>query len=66
MTQKTMINGEPMSPLLETTLAVEQFLNENYCFRRNVLNGKVEFVTHPDSLTWRFASFVATSNNPRL
>ena len=61
-----MIKGEAMNALLETTLAVEQFLNENYCFRRNVLNGKVEFVTHPDSLTWRFASFVATSNNPRL
>ena len=64
MTQKPMINGEAMNALLETTLAVEQFLNENYSFRRNVLNGKVEFVTHPDSLTWRFASFVATTNNP--
>ena len=53
MTQKTMINGESMSPLLETTLVVEQFLNENYCFRRNVLNGKVEFATKSDSLTWR-------------
>ena len=53
MTQKTMINGESMSPLLETTLVVEQFLNENYCFHRNVLNGKVEFATKSDSLTWR-------------
>ena len=32
-----------MNAALETTLAVELFLNENYCFRRNVLNGKVEF-----------------------
>ena len=53
MTQKPMINGEAMNALLETTLAVEQFLNENYSFRRNVLNGKVEFVTQSDSLTWR-------------
>ena len=28
-------------------LAVEQFLQDNYLFRRNVLNGKVEFVTLP-------------------
>ena len=31
----------------ETTLAIEQFLNDNYLFRRNVLNGKVEFATKP-------------------
>ena len=31
----------------ETTLAIEQFLNDNYLFRRNVLNGKVEFLTKP-------------------
>ncbi|SHK33277.1 hypothetical protein SAMN05216463_10213 [Xylanibacter ruminicola] len=28
----------------EVTLAIEQFLMENYHFRRNTLNGKVEFV----------------------
>ena len=28
-------------------LAAEQFLQDNYLFRRNVLNGKVEFVTLP-------------------
>ena len=28
-------------------LAVEQFLKNNYLFRRNVLNGKVEYVTLP-------------------
>ena len=31
----------------ETTLAIEQFLNDNYLFRRNVLNGKVEFLDKP-------------------
>ena len=29
------------------TLAIELFLNENYRFRRNILNGKVEFATLP-------------------
>ena len=32
----------------ETTLAIELFLNENYLFRRNVLNGKVEFLDKPN------------------
>ena len=30
-----------LSASLEATLAVEMFLNENYRFRRNTLNGKV-------------------------
>ena len=38
-----------MNAALETTLAVELFLNENYCFRRNVLNGKVEFTMKSDN-----------------
>ena len=39
------MNGEAVEASLETTLAIEQFLNDNYRFRRNVLNGKVEFAT---------------------
>ena len=39
------MNGEAVEASLETTLAIEQFLNDNYRFRRNVLNGKVEFTT---------------------
>ena len=31
----------------EATLAIELFLNENYRFRRNTLNGKVEFQAKP-------------------
>ena len=31
----------------EGTLVIEQFLVENYRFRRNILNGKVEFATLP-------------------
>ena len=30
-------------------LAVEQFLQNNYLFRRNVLSGKIEFATLPRS-----------------
>ena len=44
---KTKNNGEMLDASLETTLAVELFLNENYLFRRNVLNGKVEFLAEP-------------------
>ena len=36
-----------MNASTEGMLAVEQFLNDNYLFRRNVLNGKVEFSTKP-------------------
>ena len=31
----------------EGTLAIELFLMENYRFRRNILNGKVEFAILP-------------------
>ena len=37
-----LIIGEELDASLETTLAIEQFLSENYRFRRNLLNGKVE------------------------
>lgn len=37
------INGESLVVSQQNTLAVELFLKENYQFRRNVLNGKVEF-----------------------
>ena len=40
-------NGGAMDASQETTLAIELFLNENYLFRRNVLNGKVEFLDKP-------------------
>ncbi len=44
MNNKPLINGEAVDDSLETTLAIEQFLNDNYLFRRNVLSGKVEFL----------------------
>jgi len=39
------LNGEAKEASLKELLAAELFLNENYQFRRNVLNGKVEYVT---------------------
>ena len=40
-------NGEALAASQEATLVIELFLNENYRFRRNVLNGKVEFAIMP-------------------
>ena len=42
MEKQQLIHEDDMTSALETTLAVELFLNENYSFRRNVLNGKVD------------------------
>ena len=39
--------GEALAASQEVTLVIEQFLNENYRFRRNVLNRKVEFAILP-------------------
>ena len=47
MSKKNLMIGGAMNASLETTLVIEQFLNDNYLFRRNVLNGKVEFSTKP-------------------
>ncbi len=43
MSEKLLVNGEAMNASLEGLLAAEQFLNDHYLFRRNVLSGKVEF-----------------------
>ena len=47
MSEKLTINGEAMNASLEGLLAVEQFLNDRYLFRRNVLSGKAEFAGKP-------------------
>ena len=44
MKKNFVINGETVNDSLEGTLAVIEFLNENYQFRFNVLNGNVEFL----------------------
>ena len=45
--EKTIQNGrgQTVNAPIESMLIIEQFLSENYLFRRNALNGKVEFVT---------------------
>ena len=43
MTENCVTISEANNASQEATLAIELFLNENYRFRRNVLNGKVEF-----------------------
>ena len=43
------INGEAVAASQEGLLVIELFLNDNYRFRRNVLNGKVEFMTLPEA-----------------
>ena len=47
MSQNLLIHGEAVNATFEGMLAVEQFLNDKYLFRRNVLNGKVEFSKKP-------------------
>ena len=34
---------QPQNVQISSVLIIEQFLTDNYLFRRNVLNGKVEF-----------------------
>ncbi len=47
MSKELLIHGEAMNASLQGMLAVEQFLQDRYLFRRNMLNGKVEFSTKP-------------------
>ena len=48
MSKDLLIHGAAINAPLEGTLAVEQFLKENYRFRFNELSGKVEFMTLPE------------------
>ena len=49
MESKKTFTGQTSEVCQEGTLAIELFLNENYRFRRNTLNGKVEFATLPEA-----------------
>ena len=56
MKKNSIICNEAQGVSLEGTLAVQQFLQDNYLFRRNVLNGKVELATKPaedETPLWR-------------
>ena len=47
MRKELTIHGEALGASQQGTLAVEQFLKDNYLFRFNILSGKVECVTLP-------------------
>lgn len=47
MNKNLTIHGETLAASQEGPLAAEQFLQEHYFFRRNVLSGKVEFAVVP-------------------
>ena len=47
MKKELLIKGEALQASVASALAAEQFLNEHYLFRRNKLNGKVEFSVKP-------------------
>ena len=49
MTPTNVVNGEAVVASQMKLLSTELFLQENYLFRRNVLNGKVEFSTKPQT-----------------
>ena len=60
MEKRNCINGGAQGASPEGMLAVQQFLQDNYHFRRNMLNGKVEFSILPEGnddaekeLDWR-------------
>ena len=47
MANKNILPAETPGASLDGTLIIEQFLMDNYRFRRNILNGKVEFAILP-------------------
>ena len=51
MENNLLVNGQTMDSSVQGMLATEQFLSDNYLFRRNVLNGKIEFTNNPHPLT---------------
>ena len=53
MTENCVSTSEANNASQEATLAIELFLNENYVFRRNTLNGKVEYAMLPKADVFR-------------
>ena len=47
MANNNILPAETPGASLDGTLIIEQFLMDNYRFRRNILNGKVEFAILP-------------------
>ena len=53
MSENCITTSEANNASQEVTLAIELFLNENYVFRRNTLNGKVEYAVLPKADVFR-------------
>ena len=55
MNRNLRIKGETVAVSQQEPLMIELFLNDNYRFRRNILNGKVELFTLPEGedVFWR-------------
>ena len=53
MSENCITTSEANNASQEATLAIELFLNENYVFRRNTLNGKVEYAVLPKADVFR-------------
>ena len=53
MLENSITTSEANNASQEATLAIELFLNENYVFRRNTLNGKVEYAMLPKADVFR-------------
>ena len=53
MSENCITTSEANNASQEVTLAIELFLNENYVFRRNTLNGKVEYAMLPKADVFR-------------
>ena len=63
MDSKKTFTGETSEVSQQGTLAIEMFLNENYRFRRNTLNGKVEFATLPEAVKTAEGNTVGISDS---
>ena len=63
MDSKKTFTGETSEVSQQGTLAIEMFLNENYRFRRNMLNGKVEFATLPEAVKTAEGNTVGISDS---
>ena len=66
MTENLTLKGEALGASLGGTLEAEQFLNESYRLRRNVLNGKVEFATLNAEETYRPSRTLPTTSILRM
>ncbi|MBR4731076.1 MAG: DUF3874 domain-containing protein [Prevotella sp.] len=63
MVKSNLLPAETLGASQEGTLVIEQFLMANYRFRRNILNGKVEFAVLPKADNKAEGNSVETIDN---